>query len=315
MKLHTTDSKFFTDTVRAASQHLKMNEVIIEKDYWITLILNQLSKSRYTNETVFKGGTSLSKGFGLINRFSEDVDIAIIEAGQRPGNVVKNIIRTVEKEITSELKEVKMEGVTSKGSRFRKSVFEYPALNKQYHNNRLIVEINSFANPFPFQQCRIKSFVYEFLKETSNLKYIEDYELQPFTVNVLKKEQTLLEKLVSLIRFSFAEEPVQSISTKIRHFYDLYYLINDEECNEFIRSQEFKKRFNEVLEHDRQIFDEPRNWHTKAVTASPLINDFSKTWRLLKGKYETELAALAFSEIPGEENISKKFEELIQLIA
>ena len=189
MKLHTADKTFFSDTIRAASQHLKINDVFIEKDYWITLVLNQLSKTKFVSETVFKGGTSLLKGFGLINRFSEDVDIAIIKAEDKSGNVVKNIIRTVEKEITNELKEVNLEGVTSKGSKFRKSVFQYSSIDKQYKNNRLIVEINSFANPFPYQQCTIKSFIYDFLNETNNTEYIEQYALLPFTVNVLKKNK------------------------------------------------------------------------------------------------------------------------------
>lgn len=314
MTLHTAGIKFFSDTIRAASQSLNINDVFIEKDYWITLVLNQLSKTKFANETVFKGGTSLSKGFGLINRFSEDVDIAIINAEDKTGNVVKNIIRTVEKEITKELTEIKLEGVTSKGSRFRKSVFEYSSTDKQYKNNRLIVEINSFANPFPYQQCTIKSFIYDFLKATNNEKYIDEYELKPFTINVLKKEQTLLEKIVSLIRFSFAEDAVQSISTKIRHFYDLYYLMNDPECNDFIKSTEFKKRFNEILEHDKKIFDEPENWQLKQLTDSPLINNFPNIWQQLKETYNTELSALAFSKIPTEEEVSSSFKELVKLI-
>ena len=314
MTLHTTDTKTFSDAIRAASEHLKINQVFVEKDYWITLVLNRLSKTKYVNETVFKGGTSLSKGFGLINRFSEDVDIAIINAEDKSGNVVKNIIRTVEKEITKELTEMNLEGVTSKGSRFRKSVFEYESIDKQYKNNRLIVEINSFANPFPYQQCTIKSFIYDFLKATNNEKYIGEYELQPFTINVLKKEQTLLEKLVSLIRFSFEENAVQSISTKIRHFYDLYYLMSDSECNKFIKSADFKKRFLEILEHDRKMFEEPENWQSKQLTESPLITDFTNIWQQLKETYKTELSALAFSKIPDEEKVSGSFKELIKLL-
>ena len=69
MKLHT-NIKFFADTIMAASQYLKIREEFIEKDYWITLLLNRLSGSQYNDVTVFKGGTSLSKGFRLINRFS-----------------------------------------------------------------------------------------------------------------------------------------------------------------------------------------------------------------------------------------------------
>ena len=314
MKLHTADNKFFSDTIRAASQHLNINEVFIEKDYWITLVLNKLSKIKYARETVFKGGTSLSKGFGLINRFSEDVDIAIIKAENKSGNEIKNIIRAVEKEITGDLKEVNLEGITSKGSRFRKSVFEYSCIDAKYKNNRLIIEINSFSNPFPYQQCTIKSFIYDFLEETNNSKYIEQYALQPFTINVLKKEQTLLEKLVSLIRFSYSDNAVQSISTKIRHFYDLYYLINDPECNEFLKSGDFKKRFSEIFKHDKEIFDEPANWQLKQLTESPLIADFTNIWKQLKEVYNTELSALAFSEIPEEEKISNNFNKLIKLL-
>ncbi len=95
MKLHT-DIKLFRETIRATSLHSAINEVFIEKDYWITLVLCQLSKSRFAGQTVFKGGTSLSKGYGLINRFSEDVDIAILDGNNKSGNEIKTIIRTVE---------------------------------------------------------------------------------------------------------------------------------------------------------------------------------------------------------------------------
>ena len=135
MNLHKAETKFFSDLIRATSQFLNINEIFIEKDYWITLVLNRLSKTNYADETVFKGGTSLSKGFGLINRFSEDVDIAISNAKQKSGNVVKNIIRNVEKEITKKLSEVNLRGGTSKGSKYRKSVFEYSSIDSKNKNN------------------------------------------------------------------------------------------------------------------------------------------------------------------------------------
>ena len=55
-----------------------------------------------------------------------------------------------------------MEGVTSKGSRFRKSVHEYESIDAKNKNNKLIVEINSFANPFPYQVRSVKSLVHDF---------------------------------------------------------------------------------------------------------------------------------------------------------
>ncbi|MBL0050143.1 MAG: nucleotidyl transferase AbiEii/AbiGii toxin family protein [Bacteroidetes bacterium] len=159
------------------------------------------------------------------------MDIAIINNGKKR-NEIKTIIRMVEKEMTTDLKETQMEGVTSKGSKFRKSVFEYPGIDANNKNNKLIVEVNSFSNTFPFQPLTIKSFVYDFLMQTGNEKFVEQYGLQPFMVNVLNKEQTLLEKLVSLVRFSL-KKMLQEVSQKIRHFYDLYFLMNDAACAAF----------------------------------------------------------------------------------
>ena len=309
MKLHH-DIKLFSDTLRAVSQHLDIKLEFVEKDYWITLVLSRLAKNKYVDEAVFKGGTSLSKGYNLIERFSEDVDIAIINDKGKTGNEIKTIIRTIEKEITSDLTEVQMDGVTSKGSRFRKSVFEYVTTTKSNKNNKLIVEINSFANPFPFQRLTLKNFAFDFLQQTGNEKYIEQYDLQPFEINVLSKEQTLLEKTISLIRFSFEQNAVESISKKIRHFYDLYFLMKNPECAEFVASDSFKKQFETILQHDRDMFEEPTGWQIKLISESPLVADFPAIWKQLKEIYQTELSALAYRQIPAENEVAKCFEEL-----
>lgn len=313
MILHKDDI-IFKDLLLSASLYLSIPLPFVEKDYWITLVLSRLAKSKYVDESVFKGGTSLSKGYNLIERFSEDVDIAIINDKGKTGNEIKTIIRTIEKEITTDLKELQVEGVTSKGSRFRKSVFEYVTTEKGNLNNKLIVEINSFANPFPYKKLTIQSMVFDFLIQTNNENYIEQYNLQPFEVNVLSEEQTLLEKLVSLIRFSFKENTVESISEKIRHFYDIYYLIEHPECIEFVASGSFKKQFDTILQHDKEMFEEPTGWQTKVISESPLLNDFSNVWQQLKEKYQTELSALAYRPIPDEKDVAKCFEELIKRI-
>lgn len=313
MILHKDDI-IFKDLLLSASLHLNIPLSFVEKDYWITWVLSGLAKSKYVNESVFKGGTSLSKGYHLIERFSEDVDIAIINNKGKTGNEIKTIIRTIEKEITRDLKELQLDGVTSKGSRFRKSVFEYVTTEKGNTNNKLIVEVNSFANPFPFQRLTIQSMVFDFLMQTSNEKYIEQYNLNSFEVNVLSKEQTLLEKMVSLIRFSYKENTVQSIAEKIRHFYDLYYLVQHPECIAFVASDSFKAQFDTILQHDRAMFEEPTGWQNKVISESPLVIDFTNVWQQLKEKYKTELSALAYRPIPKENDVAKCFEELIKRV-
>lgn len=74
MNLHD-NRQLFADAIMAASQRkedggLGINQVFIEKDYWITRSLKMLSESRDAASAVFKGGTSISKAFGLGARFS-----------------------------------------------------------------------------------------------------------------------------------------------------------------------------------------------------------------------------------------------------
>ncbi len=76
-------------------------------------VFNIIPAFGHVTDQVFKGGTSLSKGFNLIERFSEDVNIAIINDKGKTGNEIKTIIRTIEKEITPDLTELQMDGVSS----------------------------------------------------------------------------------------------------------------------------------------------------------------------------------------------------------
>lgn len=74
MRLHG-DNRLFRQAVLATAQAMQLPEVFVEKDYWVTLALKAVFGSSAAADCVFKGGTSLSKCYGLIDRFSEDVDL------------------------------------------------------------------------------------------------------------------------------------------------------------------------------------------------------------------------------------------------
>ncbi|KAA6337675.1 hypothetical protein EZS27_014271 [termite gut metagenome] len=143
---------------------------------------------------------------------------------------------------------------------------------------------------------------------------IEEYELAPFSINVLDKRQTMLEKLVSLIRFSFSEDASKAIASKIRHSYDLYYLANDAECAEYVRSIDFQKDLSELLFHDQQVFNELVGWQTKTITDSPLVKDFPVLWESLRFTYQSELVSLAFGKIPDEKLIASCFAKIMKIL-
>ena len=73
MDLHS-DKEAFKEIIALAAEHFGYEQSHVEKDYWVSKILRDISLSEYADKTYFKGGTSLSKAYGLIERFSEDLD-------------------------------------------------------------------------------------------------------------------------------------------------------------------------------------------------------------------------------------------------
>ena len=315
IKLHEVKSDF-NALIMETADFFSIRDVFIIKDYWITHVLKCLSGSEYANLVVFKGGTSLSKAYKLIQRFSEDVDIAVMNTSALTGNQIKSLIRNVEKSITKDLSEINVPEITSKGSQFRKSVFTYPTSSEQKSyqgfSEKLIVETNAFANPYPYEEKVIKSFICEFLESSNRVDLIKKYELEPFTINVLDKKRTLLEKTVALIRFSFFEDSTKSIAEKIRHFFDIHFLLKDSECESYFNSNEFLTDIRELINHDKEAFDEPIGWKIKPINESPLLMDFDSIWNSIKTTYTRELSSLAFTEIPNELEIAISFKIILE---
>ena len=301
MKLHE-DKILFTQLLNFAANALNIRPEFIEKDYWITYALQRMAENPNAERVVFKGGTSLSKAYRLTNRFSEDIDIAVIDADSFSGNQLKMLIKRLAKDMANDLEEIVIPNLTSKGSRFYKAIYQYPNLvgltSSTVKAGQLLIEINTYANPYPYIKQSITSFIVDYLTSINRQDLIDKYGLNPFFVNVLDKRRTVIEKLVSLIRFSFEEDVHKALAAKIRHFYDLYYLTNDYECVTYIQSDDFYKDLSELMIHDQQEFELPTNWQIKKVKDSPLITNFSDIWANLRLIYQSELTPLAFSEIP-----------------
>ena len=77
MKFVEMPKELQTKSIETLSLNYGMPEQIIEKDWWVSAVMRALFALPYANQMSFKGGTSLSKCWGLIDRFSEDIDIAV----------------------------------------------------------------------------------------------------------------------------------------------------------------------------------------------------------------------------------------------
>ena len=318
MKLHE-NAKLFRDTITETAMFLNIEEIFIEKDYWLTYALQRMSQNPNTDKVVFKGGTSLSKGYRITSRFSEDIDIAVIDANSMTGNQLKMLIKRLAKDMSVGLEEKVIPKVTSKGSRFYKAIYAYPSIvakmaKTAVKSGELLIEINTYGNPYPYVKQEITSFITEYFTVENHTNLLEKYDMQKFTLNILDKRLTMLEKIVSLFRFSFDENPKAELSKKIRHFYDLFYLTNNAECADYIQSVEFYSDLQELFSYDQTEFDIPKGWTDKIISNSPLLTEFSEFWNSLKTTYKDELSNLAFIEIPDEKQIENTFLKLIERI-
>lgn len=323
MKLHE-NKQLFADAIEAAARPkdeggLGIKSIFIEKDYWICRSLALMSEGDKDNRTVFKGGTSLTKAYGIGARFSEDIDVAISGAWTLSGNQLKNLIRRTAKNMTAGLEELVIPGQTSKGSHYYKAFYVYPkAVDASQVGaikaGQLLVEINSFANPYPYERLMMTCFLADFLQASGNSQLAEDFGLVPFEVNVLDKRRTLTEKLVSLTRCSLADLYMPQLAAKIRHFYDLHHLLHNGECRNYLHSKDFSDDFRSLLDHDRQSFDKPEGWLDRNIRQSPLIVNWPDVWNRLKNVYLNELPDLAYRSIPGASEIEISISELMEVV-
>ena len=318
MILHEDKKKFYS-AIQMAAAALKIKPHFVEKDYWICRSLQQMVRSDASHHAIFKGGTSLTKAYNIGARFSEDIDVAIADAHLMSGNQLKTTIRRTAHSMTDGLVEVVKPNYTSKGSHYHKAYYAYPTISdvpttSAVRSGELLLEINSFANPYPWEMRTIRCFITEFMLMSGNDVFVEQFDMADIEVPVLDCRRTLTEKLVSLMRCSLADDYLPQMTAKIRHFYDLYYLLHDEACQAYIHSDEFRADFQSLLEHDRQSFSKPDGWQTRPLNQSPLIVDLHATWQLLQPTYLNELPDLAYREIPSVDAVEEGISSLLALI-
>ena len=78
------------------------------------------------------------------------------------------------------------------------------------------------------------SLIAQMMTKTDQEMMIEEYGLLPFNVRVLEPSRTICEKIMSLVRFSYTEDPISDLKKKIRHAYDLHQLLSDKKLLEFV---------------------------------------------------------------------------------
>ena len=219
MYLHK-DYELFREVILSTSDALGVPIPIIEKDYYVTMILKLMAER--ASGCVFKGGTSLSKCHHVIDRFSEDIDITFMEpltAGAR--KTLKNdVIAGISAEL--ELPISDWENARSRRD-YNCYTFQYTPIEGLIPQSLIPgvkMEVSLASLAFPTQQMAVDSYVYQFLQK-ENQEIIDEYGLTPFFMTLQTLDRTLADKVFAICDY-YLEGKTKRHS---RHIYDIYMLL------------------------------------------------------------------------------------------
>jgi len=91
----------------------------------------------------------------------------------------------------------------------------------------IIVETTWLGHHEPYTTKPINTYIYEMMLSTGQQSLAVEYGLLPFEILVMEPKRTVCEKIMSLVRFSYTEEPLEDLKKKIRHTYDLHQLLQE----------------------------------------------------------------------------------------
>ncbi len=316
------------ELIIATASKMRISEAIVEKDFWVCYCLDYLFHDcRWKDAFAFKGGTSLSKAYGLIERFSEDIDLILDwrvigytkdepwetrsntkqlkfleDAKQRLFDFLKNEFLT---ELKNDMEE-----------RLGKSVYVYineddsGTVHFNYPNsftdnsilNEIRLEIGAMAAWTPTQMVNIKSYIAE--------NYPTVFEKAETMVLTTTAERTFWEK--ATILHQEANRPDNSVipDRYSRHYYDLYCMSQTPVLERALRQPDL---LIQVAEFKRKFY--PRNWakyelaNMNSIKLMPANHSIEK----LKADYNI-MKAMIYGEYPTFDEILKRIQELEVLI-
>ena len=312
-----TRANAFTETATRKA----LPAVAVEKDWWVTAVLRALFALPYSENLSFKGGTSLSKCYNLIERFSEDIDIAVDrEFLGFGGNLSKtqindklrraacsfmreklqfDMIKELEnQEINTKLFSVNVNitPVTTTDPEIIEIVYQSLFDDNDYIKPIVKIEVSGRSMNEPLQNVKLQSIVDEVFADMP-------FKNPLFNVNAVVPQRTFLEKIF-LLHEEFAK-PQEFMRTErmSRHLYDLGKIMETQIAEEALKNKEL---YNSVVEH-RRIFIGLKDfdYNTLATETISIIPPESVV-ELWKADYETMQRTMIYgSSLPFNKLIEK----------
>lgn len=309
-----------------AGDKIGLSAKSVEKDLWVTQVLHALFSLDVSDKMIFKGGTSLSKAWGLIDRFSEDIDLAIdpVFLGAPDGDPTKKQIKKLRKasslyvaeELAQKLRDRFAElGLTEwlsveaqpngEGDNTypepRQIYVRYKSLyadNLQYLLPMIVLEVSARSLMEPVAEVKIYSLA---------SRHFPLKDLAPMPVVTAVPGKTMVEKMFLLHELFAVEGHGMKAERKSRHLYDLYKMMDKPFAEEALRDDALW----ESIRHHRQVFTSVSGIDYTPDMRERMVlvprTDIVESW---KRDYENMCDAMIYGETPTWERLIEAMEQL-----
>jgi hypothetical protein len=284
----------FPDLLRIVAEEKGILAGLVEKDYWIMQVLHGLQRQSYRFE--LKGGTSLSKGYGIIDRFSEDIDIHIspspsLGINENPNNTKPRVVEARRDFYDLLAKEIKIDGIVGAA---RDHAFDNPRSYSSggirlFYDNKtdsiagvkegVLLEVG-FDTVTPNHLRTISSWAFD--KAVQNIELLDNRAVD---VVCYDPGYTFVEKLQTIVRkFRQEKEGAPASANYMRQYYDVYSLLARPEILAFIGSPAYLA--HKTARFSRKDAEIPVPENEAFLLSGPAIRaDFSKRYKSTAALY------------------------------
>lgn len=262
MRLHQNKDDFMT-LVSLVADYYGLQDYQVEKDYFVSVLLKELSEGSDV-PLVFKGGTSLSKCYKVINRFSEDIDLALMTSDSVVSSGVR---RSMKNFILSKIENSKMEIMNQDEIRSGRDFNTYKIKFEKLFDSdedvfsHIVIETIVVYRPYPTTTVNVNNFITNYLIEMDRSDIIDSYALTPFKMLIQSIDRTFIDKLFAICDYHIHGK----YERYSRHLYDLHMIWRSSLLD--------MKTLNEIMYdviYDRQRYDD-RNPSCKKGSCPNLI--------------------------------------------
>ncbi len=240
LKLHE-DRELFSAIIEREEERSHIRQDILEKDYYVTLLLKELSqKQKEGLPAYFKGGTALYMMLKKTNRFSEDIDLSVDTRGCSRSQNDRRLERATKQ--YSGLTRNTFEGRTNRSEVV--SVYEYDPVTLADRSDQLQrfgkvkFEATSFTISEPVETIEIAPLLYDLASGEERASLTRDYGIEPFPIRVLTMERIFIDKLFAIEAYYRNSQKPGYAFEAAKHLYDLNILFEQPRIQELLHDRE-----------------------------------------------------------------------------